>query len=239
MTMLRKILALVAAGLLVVLVVFFYAERFSSSFQSCIGQQASAAAYARCTVRFTDSHNGIITALATVLLMVVTAGLMAVGYMQITTTRAQLRAYVTVKSKNLFEPNTDEKLTHDLEITNRGQTPAYKLRIISETRVLSHPITANTNLSIKEIPNPSVMMLGPGDTVAHTSATDKLDPKVDGAVTAKDGGKRLYTYGIVHYRDIFRREWKTEFCYFVEILNLPDGKIRMLVHPSEYHNDAT
>jgi hypothetical protein len=69
------------------------------------------------------------TAAATVLLTFITGGLVIVGYWQIRTIRAQLRAYVFVsaaKVTNVVEGN-DIPQVH-VYIKNYGQTPAYELR---------------------------------------------------------------------------------------------------------------
>jgi len=86
----------------------------SSDFQACVGQNETnqsgkasdeslpifsvAITYRDCFGRFANENNGAITALATVLLTFVTAGLVWVGYRQIITTRAQLRAYIAIEN---------------------------------------------------------------------------------------------------------------------------------------------
>jgi hypothetical protein len=107
--MLKQTLAILMA-LFVGFASFVWVASFSSSFQSCISQEASqnaaekgkgqnyaivvVASHLRCAARFTDGHNGVIAAIATVLLTFVTGGLVLTGYRQIQTSRAQLRAYI-------------------------------------------------------------------------------------------------------------------------------------------------
>src|SRR5262249_37627633 len=110
--MLKQILQF-AVALLVGSAIFVWVETFSSSFQTCIHQETAKTTedhsnnqnyslaiplrtYARCTERFADTHNAMITALATVLLAVITLGLVWSGVEQQNTTRAQLRAYLSV-----------------------------------------------------------------------------------------------------------------------------------------------
>jgi hypothetical protein len=99
--MLRHIVALFAA-VLVGLAVFAWIESYSSSFQNCVSQESAKTtsnqskdrnnfsiivfrSYARCTERFADLHNALITALATVLLAVITSGLIWSGVEQLNT----------------------------------------------------------------------------------------------------------------------------------------------------------
>jgi hypothetical protein len=163
--MLRQTIALIAA-LLVGAAVFVWAETFSSSFQNCVNEESAKSAadqgdkknqvvvaVVRCTVRFADRHNAFITALATLLLAVITFGLIWSGVEQQNTTRAQLRAYVL--------PNTITVIAADQEGTvilpyerivvgrqpvaaiewkNFGQTPAFDVEIIGNVCLIPWPI---------------------------------------------------------------------------------------------------
>jgi hypothetical protein len=59
--------------------------------------------WAQSALRYIESHDPLITAIATVLLTCVTGGLVFLTYLQIRTTRAQLRAYVFPESAMLCD----------------------------------------------------------------------------------------------------------------------------------------
>jgi hypothetical protein len=93
---------------------------------------------------FSDSD--FVTAFATVLLALITGGLVLVGYRQIQTSRAQLRAYVSVFGTDCNVK--DGRFTSHYEIFNAGQTPANNMRIISRTCVLLHPVREDFDFNI-------------------------------------------------------------------------------------------
>jgi len=108
----------------------------SSNFQACVSeskkQQSArsrivvtyAVAYKDCLWRLANENNGTITAVATLLLTFVTGGLVWIGYRQITTSRAQLRAYVFVGEVKIIDPDGTEPQAQ-ITLSNFGQTPAY------------------------------------------------------------------------------------------------------------------
>jgi hypothetical protein len=115
--MLRQVSILFVA-LLVGVALFVWIEGYSSTFQKCVGQGSAQAAtqnsqnennpvrsfvaYTRCSERFAEAHNPLITALASVLLAAITFGLILSGVDQQKTTRAQLRSYLSVETGTNF-----------------------------------------------------------------------------------------------------------------------------------------
>jgi hypothetical protein len=81
-----------------------------------------------CILKMLDAHNGAITAVFTALLTFITGGLVWTGYRQITTTRAQLRAYVltsrTVVTNVVHGDGVPEA---HVTLKNYGQTPAHNV----------------------------------------------------------------------------------------------------------------
>src|SRR5262249_20928665 len=77
-----------------------------------------------------DAQNAIITALATVLLAISTPVLVWSGVQQHKTTRAQLRAYLSVVIGTAVYQERDKNLRFEAKptIVNTGQTPAYNVR---------------------------------------------------------------------------------------------------------------
>jgi hypothetical protein len=163
-----KHLATLFVALLIVLIAFAWAESYSSSFQNCINSGLTKAAeqgsknqnssviavvrdYVRCTERFADTHNALITALATVLLSAITFGLILSGVDQQNTSRAQLRAYVFVDNAEIthIEDGAGVPEGH-VFIKNFGQTPAYKVTSVAGFAISVHPPPQNLNLTITE-----------------------------------------------------------------------------------------
>lgn len=152
----------------------------------------------------------------------------------------QLRAYVFLTGIDFIEQDKkQDRFIHKFEIKNTGLTPAYKLWIESLTRPLPHPLPADFSFAIDPPGrNPSVMMLGPGQTTGHDSHADEPLSKTELIkIRSLETGTRLYTFGTIRYEDAFGRKKFTNFCYFVE-WTAGTERYSISVHPSERHNDA-
>jgi len=176
--LIRQIAALFAA-LLVGLVVFLWVESDSSSFQNCVnqertkttsnqsGEQKNPAAvvvrsYARCTERFADQHNAFTTALATILLAVITLGLILGGIDQQRTTRAQSRAYMSVVGGQYRQGGTRGlKFEFRPVVLNTGESPAYDVQVSSTIRFLTTEQAATFDFRLPKPVGASVVTLGP------------------------------------------------------------------------------
>lgn len=190
----------------------------------------------RCTNRLIESHKDAIVAVATVLLTIVTGFLVWVGYRQITTTRAQLRAYVVVRGKNC--DTRPRRFISTVEIVNTGQTPARNLKVISATGILLHPPPKDFDFSLVDPGNPSVGVLGTGNAVHISSAIEGAEtpPEEWDEATKTNGWLRVYTYGTATYEDIFKRPFWTEFCLYYQWD--AEGE-NVAATQSEQHNDAS
>jgi hypothetical protein len=121
-----------------------------------------------CTARFVEVHNAVITAIATVLLTIVTGGLVGANYLQVATTRAQLRAYVFPDSAGLVDglmlnPPIQAKANEPgviLAQKNFGQTPAREVVSWGQLTVIE-PINEHT-LAIPTLQNVFSNHLGSG-----------------------------------------------------------------------------
>jgi hypothetical protein len=78
---------------------------------------------------FANEYGVATTALATLLLTFVTAGLVLMARRQIITSRAQLRAYVAIESGQIHALAGDQPRAQ-MTLKNYGQTPAYKFRLV-------------------------------------------------------------------------------------------------------------
>ena len=130
--------------ILLCLILALLARESSLSFQKCESEQEAQTASeqqiknisvfikrviaGRCTAEFVRTDSPV----AAILLTIITGGLLWIGYMQIVTTRGQLRAY-------LFAECTID-VTHEgnpialVRVHNSGATPAYKMIVISSAK---------------------------------------------------------------------------------------------------------
>jgi hypothetical protein len=137
-----------AAFVVAVLALVFLVVGTSEAFKNCIKERKTRDAYTTlyetpswifrairrvdinrvCAEDFADTNNGAITAVFTVLLTMVTGGLVWIGHQQIATSRAQLRAYVLV-SRSVVTNVADGTGIPEAQVTikNFGQTPAYNV----------------------------------------------------------------------------------------------------------------
>jgi hypothetical protein len=83
-----------------------------------------------CSGVYANQNAGAITAAATLLLTFITAGLVWLGYLQYTTARTQLRAYIAVETLGLSEGDAPYQgwPRGRFTIKNTGQTPARNVR---------------------------------------------------------------------------------------------------------------
>jgi hypothetical protein len=231
--MLKQVTALLIA-LLVGGFVFVCVESYSSSFQDCISQQSSetladqnkskneilsfGVSRFRCTERFADQHNALITALATILLAVVTLGLVWNAAEQQKTTRAQLRAYIfpgTAKIENA--DSLAGVLEAHVYIKNSGQTPAYDVVSVTGLALSRYPSSDDLNLTITDrelVEAQTRTSMGPGQIeVAIASARPSLSRPL--TMEERDklvaGTAIIYVYGRIDYRDIFGASQRTTF----------------------------
>jgi hypothetical protein len=233
--MLKQLSALLVA-LVVALATFVWVESYSSSFQHCISQTTNKPSenksenqiataiivpfsYIRCTERFADRHNALITALATVLLGVITFGLILSGADQQRTTRAQLRAYLTVEPGKSFRQSRKRNFRFELRpfVINVGQTPASNVRILSNINFLAPPIPPDFNFKLivpENFPPGSRATIGPGKDKHHSVAIGRLLTwrELRDHVVAK---KWFHVWGVVTYTDVFSIERHTYFSYLV------------------------
>ncbi len=205
----------------------FLARESSLSFQQCQSQyEANTASQEqiknlsffikrvialRCTAEFVRTHDAAITAVATVLLTFVTGGLIWVGYMQIRTARAQLRAYVFVSSARVANVADGVPVAH-VVIKNFGQTPAYKVVNVSGFALdrYPHPPTLNLLIRNREFSAPGRSR----SVLAPTQSEDSIDParrpplRDEEKQALANGRSIIFLYGEVRYVDIFgRRQW--------------------------------
>jgi hypothetical protein len=169
-----------------------------------------------CLGSFLEHHDGVITAVATVFLMIITGGLVWVGYRQIVTTRAQLRAYVLPDVAGILDgmmltPNDPARANMPgigLTIKNFGQTPAYD--VISWAQIAVINITDEEKQIVPTLQKIGAATIGTGGTINKFLWFGR-------ALTAYEmsdvgtGVRAIYIFGRIEYRDIFKRHKGTNF----------------------------
>lgn len=231
---------ILGALLLGCLVVFCVFVALHSSFHTCIneaaatyqaehyenGDQAVSAVpflygYESCANRVARHDEGVITAIATALLTLITLGLVFLGLEQSKTTRAQLRAYILTESTGIQDqgtlPNAAIQATsgcpfYRVIIKNYGQTPAIDVRHASFIVIGQ----AGTDNALCVLPDDATMaaaaatIIGPsGTTTSDGSLGRPLTPFEINALAAV--GQAIYVYGRIIYWDVFGRKHETTY----------------------------
>jgi hypothetical protein len=161
-----------------------------------------------CDLRITDVYIAFFGGL----LVFVTGGLVWIGYRQIVTTRAQLRAYVNVVDAVVIHANDEWSPNFRIKIKNNGQTPAYKVIVKSAVK----SVFIGQAPGFDSLPKESHYSdLGPGQDRVRTLIIHH-DPWqiMKGAIKSHVG--TCYVYGEIVYYDIFRVEHYTRFRLQVE-----------------------
>jgi hypothetical protein len=163
-----------------------------------------------CLGAFVRKNDAAITAVATILLTFVTAGLVWIGIGQTNTSRAQLRAYVFVESAqvvNVIEGNGSPE-SH-VVIKNYGQTPAYELVSVSGIAMDEYPPPPTLNLTVTEREfGTDGETMGPSDTSFSIIPSNAAPVPPDIRAAIISGNWVVYVYGEIRYKDVFgRRQW--------------------------------
>lgn len=136
------------------------------------------------------------------------------------TAERQLRAYLSVIPH--IVKHTVQGMQHEFvfqaEITNRGQTPAYRLVVGGDAKVLPVPFPEDTVCDR----TPSVAYLAPTQhKILMPDAVTRI-PVADVSRLTTGKAERLYFYGEVLYQDAFRKRWHQRFSYSI-MFDAPNG----------------
>jgi hypothetical protein len=166
-------------------------------------------------------------AISTGLLVIVTAMLGWIAYQQFTTTRAQLRAHVFPTEVVIFAVSSDGTATTpfsevkanyrfgaEIKIENLGETPAYDVITHTDVKLVQWPIVDSSLPPLERPREGSRDMLGPEQSrYLHDASSDPLtDADIIGL---RNKTLAIVAYGIIWYRDVFRRHHTTRFRFFV------------------------
>ena len=158
-----------------------------------------------------DKHNGTITAIATILLVFVTAGLIVSGIYQLNTTQQQLRAYVFMDKIELLDFGVGKVPSAKITIKNFGQTPAKDFSLWA---------TMGFDLVPPTLPNPiggddpmHKHPLAPGGYI-HVIPKYKKSLDANEVAGIEKGEVALYFFGEVYYTDVFGKRHITRYKMF-------------------------
>jgi len=187
-----------------------------------------------CDIKITDAY----LALFNFLLVLVTGGLIAVGYFTIRkmriTEELQLRAYIAIDG-GFVQLNQNGTVTFTVSVKNSGQTPAYEFRSWSSMEIATAPPFARRGESN------IASIVGPG-SLTHFGGAMNPAPALLNAVTANQ--QAIYVWGYVTYRDIFKRRRLFNYrCTMqgpTQTLSFPNGTTGMgwALRPDESGYDA-
>jgi len=177
------------------------------------------------------------TAVATILLVVVTALLALIAYLQIRTTQRQLRAYVFPLGAELQKLNAGDVPEYRVVIQNAGQTPAYSLRHIDRFALVEFPLkeplpeaVASKNFTRTHLgPGREARKIGIAPAPLTANAIDRL----------KQGTAAIYAYGIIDFVDGFKKPRWVKYRYMTggNVGFQSDGKLVICEDGNETSDD--
>jgi hypothetical protein len=168
------------------------------------------------------------------------------------TSRASLRAYVSVRMETFFVPRLDGgngEVTFALK--NGGRTPAYDVLHMGNLAIMGFPLIADPG-RIFDKPTKGVNAPAVIHADSEIMGTIKGDTPLEieknlGEITG--GTKAIYVVGIVSYRDTFGNPHVTEFCQCLTGADYKRSRFASAAKPGEaipvqwryanFHNEAT
>jgi hypothetical protein len=198
-----------------------------------------------------DSHNGLVTAIATVFLTVLTGLLAALAHLQYTSSRTQLSAFVFVEDmRPYFEINqgTAQPIVASTPRNvdgwafrptwrNSGETQTYNMRthVDCEMRDRALPtgfkFTENYTATIR-------MVLGPKSTRIGGSPRTFTVAEMN---EVKDGTRFLYLWGWVRYETVFdpKATRITRYCCQVLVVGDPSTSDCIFQYPTQNEGNCS
>jgi hypothetical protein len=171
------------------------------------------------------STNVRLTLWIVIFTMVGTAGLIMTFVQQRKTSRAELRAYISVVPQGLPKFGVGDKSCAIIRMRNTGATPAYECLQHGVVLIREYPLTSdpmdNIHPVIEGVRAPSTVH-GRDESSAFIYGYEAVTKEEWAAI--QKGDKVIYLIGNVYYRDTFDRPLRTEFCYFLNIEALRDAE---------------
>lgn len=178
-----------------------------------------------------NTYNGLITAIATVLLTWITLRLAKLEFQNSETTKTELRAYVSVVPKKIALAE-DKSIICGCDISNTGQTPAFGTYVLCDAAIREYPAPKPFNFipDVEGQPVPQFDIAGHGGK--HLIAP-RIKVTDDEIALLKAGTHALYIYGRAYFIDVFRRNQWTEFCAFLTAEQLSSDLARSEIEKTE------
>ena len=158
------------------------------------------------------------------------------------TAQRQLRAYIVTKISEVRPPRSapNNHVAVRITILNTGQTPAYKVRVASRTRLTEYPFPAGFDFTVPFGDDPSEGTLGPQEDVENDGRSDPMSEIEWGQLcNAQTGNQQLCTWGTVVYRDTFGKWQHTSFCVRHLFERTGPESSELMTHTCKEHNDAS
>lgn len=163
----------------------------------------------------------------------------------------QLRAYVSAKVESIMLEADGKTLRAFVKIKNRGQTPAFNVKIPSAVNIL--PAPPQSFLVADELPFTDEQL----DRMARFTLSkdgktgnspNSQIPSIDNVRKTADD-QALYVFGLITYRDVFGEDHWVEFCSFLrrdafleafnEAEKNRDQRIDAMFEIASFGNDAS
>ena len=167
------------------------------------------------------------------------------------TAQRQLRAYVAIDACHAVGAAGDGNIgsswqhlaigrtpTAIVSYKNTGQTPAYDVRITGEAELLAWPIDEGLLTSAPTTARSQAVLGRDGSREVHIRELSLAQLTEDRMNDLLNGRIAFVTWGRITYKDIFGKEWWTDFRYFTGGSKLPgSGGLGMAAHDNG--NEAT
>ena len=204
----------------------YYKERYTQTEKQNISTLNIFQANLVCAGRVIDRHNGIVTAIATLIIACFTFLLLIVAHTQNRLIRTIERAFVFVKtpeSRNIFdELNLLRSVNFGVVWENAGTTPTKQMTV--EINVT--PVEDANNFVYGDHTDTATIIqrtvLGPKAEVfiGASHGTGQVEQVAISPVVHKE--KYLFLWGECDYEDIFGGRHCTEFCFEVKVAGVVD-----------------
>ncbi len=190
-----------------------------------------------CMGGFANENGNAITALATVLLTIVTGGFVWLGYLQFVTTRSQLRAYLSVIIGSAIEQDRSKGLKFEGNPTlqNHGQTPAYRVRYVGKADIIPDSLVNNYQFTVDVKDIISEATIGPSETRILSGTVQNYVSDTDIPAIKAGTGSALWVWGTILYDDAFGRHHFVNFCQ--RLAWLSDGRVFGIYSPRFANSD--
>jgi hypothetical protein len=174
------------------------------------------------------------------------------------TTRRELRAYVSVKPQTFISrmlADGGRSFEIQIQMENGGATPAYRAAHLGNIVALKDEVAAvyfsKGHEESPRLGTPHAVTIHQGaDSIGSIQSHEPIS--VNQIAGIKEGKLKLYAFGSVEYADTFNVRRQTHFCYYLEGDGLKfwdevgaenEGKLMPANgpswHASPFHNDAT